>query len=397
MIQTKRNMPFYFLFSILVLVSSCKKDNNEPAPSIYSGDETLGITSVPVNLGKDYTKYFDRYTKVTTPNGGSIHICAQSLITNEQIIRSRGILEHYLTAYPGSEYGSNKDAVANKMADNGAKLLLLNGQDDGSNPLELDGQYLFQNEIQVEGHSWYVQQNYEHRDASFEEILHLVHDYGIGVDGPNSAPGAAPEFQQEIRSAQVNAQEMEIWGKGATEWLNELSQENSLSQEYLASLIDCYYGLWGAWQEHPSNGMWGFYLPKTREEIATEDPMGQELLNHKFFHPYLTYNARIDAEFTGTFSLKFNAEIPYSHHSQYLKDITLLGSLNTNVIVNELDNNITGNEGENTIIFTGDYSEYSISSEGEFYMVTDQIENRDGQNTLSQVEKLQFNDQTIEL
>ncbi len=57
------------------------------------------------------------------------------------------------------------------------------GSDDGTNrAAELDGQPLYQSEIQVEGHRWYIEQNYDHRDATFEEILHLVHDTGIGVD-----------------------------------------------------------------------------------------------------------------------------------------------------------------------------------------------------------------------
>ena len=38
------------------------------------------------------------------------------------------------------------------MAENGAILTLLNGQDDGNNPVEVNGQALFENEIQVEGH-----------------------------------------------------------------------------------------------------------------------------------------------------------------------------------------------------------------------------------------------------
>lgn len=37
----------------------------------------------------------------------------------------------YLTNYASSEYGNDKSSVANKMAENGATLLLLNGSDDG--------------------------------------------------------------------------------------------------------------------------------------------------------------------------------------------------------------------------------------------------------------------------
>ena len=34
----------------------------------------------------------------------------------------------------------------------------------------------------VEGDDWFVGCDYDHRDAAFEEILHLVHDNGIGID-----------------------------------------------------------------------------------------------------------------------------------------------------------------------------------------------------------------------
>ena len=125
--------------------------------------------------------------------------------------------------------------------------------------------------------------------------------------------------------------------------------------------------------------------------------MGQGLLNNKFFHPYITYNARIDSNFTGSFSLKYDASIKYSNHSRYLKDITLLGANDTKVYVNELDNDIMGNTGINTVIFDGDYSEYNVITASEAITVTDNTANRNGINTLNSVEKLQFSDQTIDL
>lgn len=143
--------------------------------------------------------------------------------------------------------------------------------------------------------------------------------------------------------------------------------------------------------------MWRLYVAKTRTEITTEDTMGQGLLNNKFFHPYITYNARIDSNFTGSFSLKYDASIKYSNHSRYLKDITLLGANDTKVYVNELDNDIMGNTGINTVIFDGDYSEYNVITASEAITVTDNTANRNGINTLNSVEKLQFSDQTIDL
>ena len=371
-----------------------------PTPTPNPAPNDLGISAMPETLKGTYTAAlkFDRYTKVDTPNGGVIHIVVQDGVLDNQIVRSRAILQHFLTDYPGSLYGADKSAVANKMAENNATLLLLNGVDDGTNAAaELDGQPLYYGEMQVEGHSWYVNQNYEHRDASYEEILHMVHDYGIGVDQNPTFVGADADFQNEIRAAQVNASAAKLWGIGAADWIAELTAENSLSQEYLAAVIDVYYGLWGSDSESSTHGMNGLYVAKVRSDITLEDPQGATLLDKKFFHPYLTYNARIDESFTGDFSLAFNPEIKYSHHSQYLKDVTLTGANNSNIIVNQLDNNITGNTGVNTVTFSGSSAEYSTTKENDVVTVKDMQDNRDGTNTLTAVEKITFSDTTIEV
>ena len=381
-----------------IIFFSCSNDSSIDQPMGLANLE-LGIKNIiPNSLGKEYSNNFNRYTNVVTPNGGKIHIVAQSNLTDEQIVRARSTLEHFLENYPGSKYGSDKSELANKMSENGAILTLLNGQDDGNNPVEVNGQALFENEIQVEGHPWYINQDYNnHRDATYEEILHLVHDYGIGIDGHNSFPGAMPEYQSEIREAQKNALSNNLWGIDAERWINELIDENSLTQEYLAALIDSYYGLWGAWTDSNTHGMWGIYVAKTRDEILTEDPIGAEIMNNKFFHPHLTYNARIDSSFNGNFSLRFDSSKPYTNHSQYLKDITLLGSNDISVSINQLDNNITGNQGINTVIFSGNSSEYIINISDNKASVIDKISDRDGINILQNIEKLEFKDQTIEL
>lgn len=359
----------------------------------------LGISAVPDALKSTYSAAlkFDRYTKVDAPNGKAIHIVAQDGITNNQIVRARSILQHFLTDYPDSTYGADKSAIADKMADNQATLLLLNGVDDGTNAAaELDGQPLYYGEMQVEGHVWYISQDYSHRDASYEEILHMVHDTGIGVDQNSSFVGALPAYQADIRAAQVNALSGSLWGIGASDWIAELTAENSLSQEYLAAVIDSYYGLWGADTESATHGMNGLYVAKTRSDIASEDPQGATLMDDKFFHPYITYNARIDESFTGDFSLVFNASLAYSHHAQYLKDVTLTGTNASNVIVNQFDNHITGNEADNIVIFSGQSAEYQISNNSGEVTVQDLQDNRDGTNTLVNVEKMQFSDTTVD-
>ncbi len=380
--------------------TSANNNANQNTMGLSAATRALGINAIPNDLSAIFTSAlkFDRYTKVNTPNGRAIHILAQDEISDNQIVRARSILEHFLTDLPGSEYGEDKSAVANKMADNNAKLLLLNGVDDGTNPAsELDGQPLYFGEIQVEGHNWYIQQDYNHRDAAFEEILHLVHDYGIGVDQNEIFYGALPNFQDEIRAAQINASADNLWGTGATEWIAELTTENSLSQEYLAAIIDVYYGLWGADTESNTHGMHGLYVSKVREDISIKDPYGATLLDNKFFHPYLTYNARIDDSFTGDFSLIFNVDLPYTYHAQYLKDITLTGTNNSNVILNQMDNHITGNQGINTVVMSGPSSEYDITQKNNHTIIEDMRDNRDGKNTLQSIEKIQFTDTTIDI
>lgn len=198
-----------------------------------------------------------------------------------------------------------------------------------------------------------------------------------------------------------------LWADGerTIEWIKELEEENSLSQEYLASVIDTYYGLWGAWKgetrrgkaEDADRGMWGIYIAKTRDQLESRDLMAFELMNNTFFHPYLTYNARIDKAFAGTFSLKFDSSIPYTHHSRYLKDITLLGDSDTNVRINELDNDITGNAGVNTVILSGKSDEYDVQSIDDMTRVKDNVEGRDGTIILRGIEHIRFTDETIKL
>ena len=91
------------VFLILLFIFSCSNDNSENQ-LIGQANPELGIENIiPSNLGKEYSANFNRYTKVVTPNGGKIHIVAQSNLTDEQIVRTRSTLEHFLKNYPGSE------------------------------------------------------------------------------------------------------------------------------------------------------------------------------------------------------------------------------------------------------------------------------------------------------
>lgn len=87
----------------------------------------------------------------------------------------------------------------------------------------------------------------------------------------------------------------------------------------------------------------------------------------------------------------FDAKKPYTHHSRYLKDVTLTGFNNANVVVNELNNTIIGNSGDNAVIFSGEEAYYIVEkNQGGWHTITDYRENGDGIVKVKNIEKLKF-------
>ena len=58
----------------------------------------------------------------------------QSMFTDEQVLHARRVLESYLINVPGSEWGENKEGVANAIGMTDAILFLLNDEDEYENP-----------------------------------------------------------------------------------------------------------------------------------------------------------------------------------------------------------------------------------------------------------------------
>ena len=263
---------------------------------------------------------------------------------------------------------------------------------------------LYADETIVEGSPAYINNEFEdHRDATLEETLHCVHDFGIGVDVRGAPEGAAAEFQKQIRAATTAAMKNNIWptknsDAETSDWINELRQEGSLTQEYLASAIDSYYGLWGPFDE--DFGMWGIYIARTRADIKAKDPTGFSLVQ-KFFHPFLTYTAEIDAGFDGTFLMTFNPKAPYTHKSRYLLNARLTGDKNSNLTGNAQDNTLFGNSGDNVIdggaghdtaVFAKTESTYKITKndDGSITVVGE------GTDRLLNIEKIIFDGKMLE-
>lgn len=379
------------------LLSGCNSSNQSSSTGV-STTTTLatvhGVTieSVPSQFSNYSKAGYDRYVAVKAPNGKSIHILIMDRLSVHQIVKAVNVLNHYLTPVEGTKYGDkdSKRDIANAMANNGAILKLMNYHDEPQYNDDLDGQPLFEEEIQVEGGDWYVRQDYEeHRDASYEEILHLVHDYGIGViNSPEGGRTALPAFQKEFNTIQKQA--LNNAYTPPADILTEWQKEVSVDQEYFAAVIDSYYGLWGA---YTGKGMWGMYSVKNRGDFSSEDPNAQ-YITEQIFSPTLNYDAYISDTFNGTFKMKYDPMTPYTHHSQYLTKVTLTGSNDTNVELNGHDNQVTGNQGTNTVIVHGLRSEYHLRGSGEeIVQLNDMLTGRDGDNVLLNIEKVQFTDQ----
>ncbi|MCZ6776042.1 MAG: hypothetical protein O7D34_06270 [Ignavibacteria bacterium] len=399
---------------VMCLLFSCTQSENQSQNEWFSTDcseaiaagEEFGILPIPDTVPVKYKEVYCKYIKIDAPNGGPIHIFAQNEISNEQMIYARDLLAFYLEDFPGSQYGNDKSEVANKMADNGATLVMRNGYDGKYrlNVRGLRGQPLYDEETIPIGTPEYLDTD-NYRDASFEEILHLMHDRGIGIDISGYDEGATPEYQKEIRAALNNAHyDKRLWGHGSerrARWIAELKEEGSLTQEYLAAIVDSYYGLWGA-NTTRETGIGG-YQAKTREAIAEKDPMGYAVMEN-FFHPYLAFNARIDSGFEGTFSMTLDVALPYTHKSQYLVNATLTGSNNSNLTGNDQDNRLSGNSGINmldgrsgkdTAVFSGPSAEYKITRVDDGIKVEDSISGRDGTDTLKNIGLLEFANTTL--
>ncbi len=345
-----------------------------------------------------YRKAFDRYVQVIAPNGKPINIFAQKEITDAQIRHVRDVMLHYLRDFPDSKFGTTKAAIANRMADNRTAMMICNGHDGEFREPRINAQPLYADETIVEGSDAYMNNEFEeHRDASLEEILHCVHDNGIGVDVRGAPRGVLPEYQKTIRSVTTHAMQNGIWPtrnstRETKDWIEELREEGSLTQEYLASVIDSYYGLWGPFDEDA--GMWGIYIARTREDIRGKDPRGYAVVQG-FFHPYLTYSAEIDGSLKGTFSMTFDDAKPYTHKSQYLLHARLTGTNNSNLTGNSQDNTLAGNAGNNTIdgrggndtvVFPKPESAYSVTRNTDGSMSV----TSDGTDKLLNIEHLIF-------
>ncbi len=380
--------------------------NYEVLDNIDSSTSPLGVVPLPEELGKTLNGLFAKYTRHVAPNGKPIHIFAQSGVSDLQVVRAREILKYHLTDAPGTQYGFDKTALANRMADVKATLIYTDTEikSFAMRPIlrdsELRLQDLYATESPVEGSFEYIQNEGKPgkrftRDASYEEIMHLVHAKGL--------EDILPEYHKEIVEAEQAAIEVGIYKYG-----------RPAPHEYIITGFDIYFGLWDHNPQGDGKSFGNEYPYHAKEEMKAGDPALYDLVE-KFWPKYLTYKAYVDTSFEGTFSTVRDENTPYTFKSQYLVNIILTGAKNTNILGNDKDNRLTGNDGNNVITggkgndviaggkgedtakFSGNSSEYKITKTEGKTIVTDTVSGRDGKDELMDIEVLKFQDQEVKL
>jgi len=400
-------------------------------PEVWSSPDPLGeamlsrgsdqVIPLPESVDPRLRRWFNRYTRCVAPNGKPLHILAQEGWRDEQILRVRKVLEHMLTDVPGTRYGSDKAPIANAMADRRATLVLFNTARDlerafrrGLGEVELGFQDLRANECPVEGDPDYLR--HETRDAAFEEILHLVHDYGIRP--------VHPEYDEALHRANLAAAERGLWHA----WPEDEPENHR--NEYFAAVYDNFLDLWavkplryegevlGEADLPDGTSHFGNYGANSRSALAEADPRGLELIA-QFFGPSLLYTAELPADFAGTFSLRVDPKLRYTLKSQHLVNVTLSGTHDSGLAGNDQDNQLTGNSGNNTLageegddtlrggggddhlfggtgtdvaLYSANASQYRIVRLEEDVVVTDKRVDGDGTDVLRDVESVRFTD-----
>lgn len=374
--------------------------------NIDTSSPPLGVVPLPEELGKTLNGLFAKYTKHMAPNGKPIHILAQAGVSDLQVVRAREILKYHLTDAPGTEYGHDKIALANRMADVRATLMYTDTEIKSFamrsilRDSELRLQDLYATESPVEGSYEYIHNSGKPgerftRDASYEEIMHLVHDKGL--------EDILPEYHQEIVEAEKAAVAADIYHYGRL-----------APHEYIITGFDIYFGLWDHNPQGDGKSFGEEYPFHTKQEMKEGDPALYELVE-KFWPKYLTYDAYIDPTFEGTFSTVREKNTEYTFKSQYLVNIILTGQKNTNVLGNDQDNRLTGNDGNNilnggkgndviaggqgedTAEFSGDVAEYDVTNADNKTIVTDKVPDRDGTDELTDIEILKFKDKKVDV
>ena len=246
------------LIFIAFVMFSCKKEKLYADISKLKGTGVIEIG--PHNVSGNIGKVFSKYIYVTAPNGRRIDIFGTSGVSDEQMEYAKSIFGHYFNSDGDVYKSTTKKIIANSLANKRSALVFFATQEEYEANIQKVGAVGYNVQDLYASESL----NSGNRDASYEEILHLVHNYGI-------AP-TLHEYQYRLQKANDNAIANGLYSPASD--LPKADYED----EYFAAIMDCYLGLWVG----TSGTMYGEYKPTSKQEMLTQDPDGYQLIRDLF-------------------------------------------------------------------------------------------------------------------
>lgn len=364
---------------------------------------SLEPTMLATPMGQEYGQaYKDLFGNYSIPSSlGSVQVLTNENISNDFINHAGNVITHFLHDVPFATHGEKEDLRV-QLNNAWAALAIFENEAQLESPeaealWECDPkiQDLWLTEMVKPGSPEWLDAS--QRDASFEEILHFIHDYGIAPS--NSV------FQAAIQAASDEAV-----ANGTYQPLSDLAPED-YDNEYLAIGMECYYGFW----QHDPQGD-GFagdqeYPYISRAAIEANDPALFAILND-FFPPLILTPLSIDEDFRGTFYMDDieNVSADYKYKAQYYTRARFLGTNDNSFWGNKHGTRLQGNsgnnsfhpfggfdvidgdEGEDTLVLQGNCGEYNILTTESGFIYVDLIENRDDTNEMLNIEWIRHAD-----
>ncbi len=410
------------LFLAAGLLTSCgSSDDGTPAPGPAGPGATLdgidtsgavdGIVALPDSADDRIEAVFGRYTQFSAPNGSRVHFLSQDNVSDDLLIRTRGLVRQHLFDVPGTSLGADKSAAFNAMASRGATFVLFENAAayDDADADVVAFKALFGDRLGELDASTIIRE----ASPSYTQIA-PAHDPSIGATArfvlTQGLSAGIPAFQDALNTASADAVTMGIYTPdGAT-------PADEVDDEYLVVALDTYYGLYG--HDPNSNGTAGLngeYTALDRADMAGMDPDGLALIE-SFFRPNHRYSAFLDPAVNDTFEMEFDVAVPYTHRSQYLERVGIRTPSTARINGNDLDNVLLGNtsgttfegrggddiiEGEagtDIAIMSGPSTDYSITDIGDNVTeIVDSVMGRDGSNRLRGITQVNFTDMNVTL
>ena len=402
-----------------LLAASCSGGSSTSAPAsptatlddIDTSTDLDGVVPLPPEVDGRIRAVFDKYADLHAPSGERVHFLGQPGVTEASLFRVKAVFEQLVTDAPGTSLGGDKSAVLDRVAALGTTIVVVEEQQtfDVSQPSVAEFVALFDglyasvdgSEVVQEGSPEFMQPD-PAIDGTLGATAGILLRFGLGA--------TVPQFSADLAAARIDAESQGTYRPAAG------APQGSADADYLGLVLSVYYGVWG---HDPfgngTSGEGGLYDFCDRAALQAGDP-GAFALVESFFAASQTFPAYLDSSFSGTFEMKFDPAIAYTHRSRYLERAGFRGTTSGRINGNDLDNvflggdlddqfegrggddRVEGDVGLDEAFFTGPAADYTIVPVDESVTrVTDTVPGRDGVDDVRQISRLHFSDVIIDL